>query len=529
MMNRSGAMLMHITSLPGPFGQGTMGPEALKFGEKLVRAGFTYWQILPLGQPAIDSPYMCLSAFAGSSRLIDPRYLVEDGLLSDDELRDFVYHGDAHRADFGFVHNNSRAYLDLAFKRLSAEQRSEMARFEQTQFWLKDYAVFMVIRENFNNEVWWKWPDKALADHQSEAIDAFVAAYPAEVQKQIFIQWLFARQWTRLKGELNLLGLGIYGDMPYYVGRDSVDVWANKELFMLGKDFNPQEIAGVPPDYFSEDGQLWGFPIFNWAKLKEMDYDWWVNRLKHELNRYDLLRIDHFRGLSAYWAVPYGEETARVGVWRKGPGMDLFNVAATRLGPLPIVAEDLGVVDDDLLELLDESGFPRMKVLQFSLDPGIRSKDLPHDYPQNCCAYTGTHDNNTMLGWLWEATEDVREHALEYCAFPEGKDWGAGGVNSPACQTFIRTIWASTALLAVAPAQDFLGYGGDARMNLPSTEIGCWQFRATQAQLDQLDNKKLFRLNALYQRNHKFELLPPQVPANPTTLPISLATAIPTA
>ncbi len=506
-MNRSSAILAHLSSLPGPFGQGTMGPEALEFGEKLVQAGFSYWQILPLGQPAIDSPYMCLSAFAGNSRLIDPRLLVEDGLLTSDEVKDFEYHGDAHRADFGFVHHNSRAFLDLAFKRMTAEQKSEMERFEQYQFWLKDYALFMVIRDHFDNEVWWKWPNKALAGHQAKALETFSNDHATAIEKQIFIQWIFAKQWTRLKGTLNLLGLGIYGDMPYYVGRDSADVWANKELFVLNKNFLPREVAGVPPDYFSEDGQLWGFPIFNWAYLKETDYDWWVNRIKHELNRYDLLRIDHFRGLSAYWAVRYGQTTARVGKWRKGPGIELFNRAAARLGELPIIAEDLGVVDADLLELLDESGFPRMKVLQFSLDPGFRSLDLPHDYPKNCCAYTGTHDNNTMLGWLWESTEDIRTHALDYCAFPEGQDWGKGGANSPACQSFIRTVWASTAVLAVAPLQDFLGYGSDARMNTPSTAANCWQFRVTAQQLNELDPKKLFKLNALYQRNYKFQLL----------------------
>lgn len=506
-MDRTSAMLAHITSLPGPFGHGTMGQEALEFGEQLVASGFTYWQILPLGQPAIDSPYMCLSAFAGNSRLIDPRLLMEDGLLTADELLEFMYRGDELVADFGFVHNNSRAYLDLAFKRLSAEHSADMARFEQQSFWLRDYAIFMVIREKFDHKVWWEWPDKALAGHEPAALEAFVAKYPGEVQKQIFIQWVFARQWTRLKGELNLLGLGIYGDMPYYVGRDSADVWANRELFALDKNFMPLEVAGVPPDYFSEDGQLWGFPVFNWELLKERDYDWWVSRIKHELNRYDLLRIDHFRGLSAYWAVRYGKKTARVGQWRKGPGIDLFKVAASRLGELPIIAEDLGVVDDDLLELLEESGFPRMKVLQFSLDPGIRSTDLPHDYPKNCCAYTGTHDNTTMLGWLWEAQEDVRQHALDYCAFPDGADWGRGGVNSAACQTFIRTVWSSTAIMAVAPLQDFLGFGGDARMNTPSTVDGCWQFRVSESQLKQLDKRKLYKLNALYQRNKKFELL----------------------
>lgn len=509
-MKRSSALLAHISSIPGPFGQGTMGPEAHEFGEFLVDAGFTYWQILPLGQPAIDSPYMCLSAFAGNSRLIDPRLLEEDGLLTAEEVRSFQYTGNEHRADFGFVHNNSRAFLDLAFRRLSAEQNAGMARFEQSQFWLKDYALFMVIREHFNNEVWWNWKDKALAAHDAEALEAFEAEHKTEIQKQIFIQWIFSRQWTKLKGALNLMGLGIYGDMPYYVGRDSADVWAHKEMFALNKNFKPREVAGVPPDYFSEDGQLWGFPVYDWEYLKNNDYSWWIERIKFELNRYDLLRIDHFRGLSAYWCVPYGKKTARIGKWRKGPGMDLFRHASARLGELPIIAEDLGVVDDDLLEFLDESGFPRMKVLQFSLDPGIRSSDLPHDYPRNCCAYTGTHDNNTSLGWLWEATEDVRMHALDYCAFPEGEDWGKGGVNSLACHSFIRTVWASTAILAVAPIQDFLGFGSDARMNLPSTEAGCWQFRVTEDQLRQLDSRKIFKLNALYQRNKKFELLKPE-------------------
>lgn len=503
-MKRSSALLAHISSLPGPFGHGTLGEETLAFGKRLRAAGFTYWQILPLGQPAIDSPYMCLSAYSGNTRMIDPRGLVEDGLLREEELERFTYRGPAHRTDYAFAHLNSRAYLDLAYSRIGRKEKRAISAFAAAQPWVRDYALFMVIRAQFGDAVWWLWPDKALAGHEEAALAAFASKHREAIRRQIFAQWVFERQWRKIKRALNALGLGIFGDMPYYVGHDSADVWANRALFSIAEDFLPVEVSGVPPDYFSADGQLWGTPVYNWKRMAEQGYGWWIERIRQELRRYDLLRIDHFRGLSAYWCVPYGDKTARRGRWRKGPGMALFKALKAELGELPIIAEDLGVVDAALLRLLDRSGFPRMKVLQFSLDPGSASTDLPHDYPRGSCAYTGTHDNNTSLGWLWELDEATRRHALAYCAFPEGADWGKGGPKSPACRAMIRTVWASASVLAVAPLQDYLGFGSDARMNLPSTEINCWVFRVPAKALEGLDWAGMAEQNALYQRDAAF-------------------------
>lgn len=499
-MLRSSAVLMHLTSLPGPFGIGTMGEDARRFAAGMAEAGFTYWQVLPLLEPLQDSPYQSFSAFAGHTALIDPREMVKDGLLEEHELPFFYYHGSPYSTDYAFAKENSRRFLRLAYSRLSDSVKEKIKAFVKHSDWVMDYALFVAIRDYYGNLPWMEWPDEDLRRHDYDALQVFKAEHQDEIDYIIFTQWLFWDQWHELKGYINSLGLQIFGDIAFYVATDSVEVWSHSELFLLDENLQPTVVAGVPPDYFAAEGQLWGNAIYDWQTMEKSGYRWWISRIAASLDLYDLLRIDHFRGFEAYWAVPATSKTAINGEWRKGPGMKLFNRVRETLGAVNIVAEDLGQITEGVRDLLKESGFPGMMVLQFAFQADSDGTTLPHHYHENLCAYTGTHDNNTLLGWLWEAGEAERRRALDYINFPPDKDWSPGGVYSPGCRAFIKYLWSTPAKFACVPIQDLLGFGSDTRMNVPGVEEGQWRFRLTYEAFDQLDIGWIRHINKLYER-----------------------------
>ncbi len=499
-MERSSAVLMHLTSLPGPFGIGTMGEDAKRFANRMAEAGFSYWQVLPLLEPSEDSPYQSFSAFAGYTALIDPREMAKKGLLDHAEIGEFYYHGNAYETDYAFAKLNSKRYLKRAFSKLSTQAKAEIDLFTRTQDWIEDYALFMCIRESFGDTPWLQWPDEALRRRDPDALDVARAKHREQMDYIIFTQWLFWDQWHDLKSYINSLGLEIFGDIAFYVSTDSVEVWSSPEQFLLDEDLNPTVVAGVPPDYFSAEGQLWGNAIFDWTYMEKTGYRWWISRIAASLDLYDLLRLDHFRGFESYWAVPADSDSAIHGSWQKGPGIKLFNRIRETLGSVKLVAEDLGQITDEVRELLEASGLPGMQVQQFAFQESSDGTTLPHHYKKHQCVYTGTHDNDTLLGWIWSASESERRRALDYIGFPAELDWGKGGTQSPVCRAFIKYLWSSVSNFACAPIQDFLGFGSDTRMNRPGIESGQWRFRLTYDALDHLDTDWIRHINKLYER-----------------------------
>ena len=505
MIERSSGVLLHLTSLPGPLGCGRIGSEAVAFAHLAKRCGFSYWQVLPFGPPAAgDSPYQCFSAFAGNPHLIDLRELVDLKLLSPDELQMISSRNDQHASYFASFSQINEQLLRKAFSRLSSKQKDEIhiwSAKERQACWLPDYALFMAIRRHFQNLPWWQWPDDKMRQHNNTSIEQFYKKWPSEVDYYLFEQFYFDRQWQRVKQEINQAGLAIVGDMPIYVAHDSADIWAHHDLFRLNDELMPEAVAGVPPDYFSEDGQLWGNPLYDWSAHEQTGFDWWLNRLDNAFHHYDQVRLDHFRGFVEYWSVPASARSAKEGAWEKGPAEKLFDVVFSTFPNAAIIAEDLGEIDDQVRDFLEKTKLPGMKVMQFGFDQIVGNTHMPCYYPPNCVAYTGTHDNNTLLGWLWESKPGDREQALRYAGIDEsGFDWGRGGVSAPAIRSLIRCLWASAANMVIVPLQDLLGYGSDTRMNRPGLATGQWRFRVTSDALSQIDTDWLSLINHVYQR-----------------------------
>ena len=499
-MTRSSGALLHISSLPGPFGTGCFGAEALAFAELLKKAGFSYWQVLPFSHPGMgDSPYQSYSAYAGNVYFIDPRQLRARNLITDRDLEEAKYDGSVHAVDFPWLRKNREELLRKAYMNIDDLIIAETKKFCQTTLWLDDVAMYETIRKLEEGKPWWEWENSALRMHEPAARDEIRSKYHDEYFFYCFTQYEFYRQWMELKEEINAAGIEVIGDIPIYVSADSADVWANTHLFQVNADHTFSHIAGVPPDYFCEDGQLWGNPLYDWDEHAKEGYTWWIHRLAVNFSLFDKIRIDHFRGFCSYWSVDAIEETARNGQWEKGPGMDLFKKVSEIFPDPPIIAEDLGEIDDKVRDFLAATQFPGMHVLQFGFDPNGDSTNLPHNYEKNSVAYTGTHDNNTLLGWLWDASPEERSFALSYCNYTD-PDWGTGGPQSPSCRALIRQVWQSHADLVIAPVQDLAGYGSDARMNVPGTPVGNWGFRMSQEGIDSIDTKWLSELNILYRR-----------------------------
>lgn len=500
--SRASAVILHITSLPGPFGIGVLGEEAVEFATMLSESKTAYWQILPLYLPIDNSPYNSLSTFAVNTQLIDPRGLVKMGLLNEDEIETFYYSGEEHSVDYAFVKENSEKYLRLAYSRLQEEQRQVLESFVAEKTWIADYAAFRILHE-LHDKAWWEWPKRDRI-YSPERIYELRTEAPEDYEFYCFGQWIFHLQWQNLTKVCHDLGVGILGDIPYYVAADSADTWTSPENFQLKKDLSPRWIAGVPPDYFAVDGQLWGNTVYDWDYLEKHNYDWWLERLSAAFELYDALRLDHFRAFDTYWRIPADAETAREGTWRAGPGMKFFKALKKRFGALPIIAEDLGDLTDDVRQLVIDSEFPGMKVLQFAFASLADNMDQPHHYEKNLCVYTGTHDNDTLLGWIWSCSEEERHYVLDYLGLPEDINWGKGGTDSPFCQAMIRLAWSSVSRLAACPFQDLMGYGTDTRMNVPGIEEGQWIYRASLESFDLFPVDKLKSINELYGRARPF-------------------------
>jgi 4-alpha-glucanotransferase len=471
-LTRSSGVLLHPTSLPGRFGIGDLGPAADEWITWLASTGCRYWQVLPLGPTGYgDSPYQSFSTFAGNPYLVSPELLVDDGLLTPAELEDAPV-SPPGRVDFGRVIPWKLGLLDTAYARLpgaGTELRAEFDAFrEEHSRWLDDYTLFMALKVRRGGGSWADWPDK-LKRRRRRAMRAARKDTAGDVERLAFRQFLFYRQWGRVAALAADAGLRIIGDVPFYVAPDSADVWANPELFLLDGAGDPAVVAGVPPDYFSETGQLWGNPIYDWEAMAGDGYGWWIDRLATLRTLVDLIRIDHFRAFADYWEVPAGSKTAEVGRWVDGPGEPFFAAVETALGELPIIAEDLGELHDVVPELRDRLGLPGMKVLQFAFDGDPGNPFLPEHYPESCVVYTGTHDNETAAGWYAGLEEQVREDVLAIL--------GSDGADVAA--DMITAAWRSRAVLAVTPVQDVLGLDNDSRMNTPGTLGGNWDWRMT--------------------------------------------------
>lgn len=502
---RASGVLMHPTSFPGDYGIGDLGNGAHAFIDFLVSARQQYWQILPLGPTGYgDSPYQCFSAFAGNTNLISPDVLVGDGLLSAADL-DSAPDFPADKVDFGRVISWKDSLLSLAYqnfrKTTSVSLRGSFETFtQQVAGWLEDYALFRAIKKTQGHKMWLEW-DEPLRLRDEGNLGQAREELAEEILAQKFYQFIFFRQWTRLKSYANGKGIKIIGDIPIFISFDSADVWRNPSQFKLNEDGSPKVVAGVPPDYFSNTGQLWGNPIYAWDKMISDGFKWWIDRVKFNLKTVDILRVDHFRGFAASWEVPGGDKTAENGRWVNVPGKELFSTLRFALGNLPILAEDLGVITPDVEELRDGFGFPGMRILQFAFGGDAENLDLPHNYISNCAAYTGTHDNDTTVGWFnsqvgEDSTRDAAEIGQEHDFCLKYLDSDGAEIH----WDLIRAVWASVANTAITPMQDLLGLGNEARMNLPASESGNWHWRCLNGSFSDELAKRLRTLTEIYGR-----------------------------
>ncbi|MBU2611336.1 MAG: 4-alpha-glucanotransferase [Chloroflexi bacterium] len=538
---RASGILLHPTSLPGPYGIGDLGPQAYAWVDFLAASGCKLWQVLPLGPTGYgDSPYQCFSAFAGNPYLISPDFLLRDDLLHPNDLvekTDFP----AGRVDFGALIPWKLNLLERAFLRFSSDPQPVRrdpstllpgltARTGRTSFdifcaenasWLDDYALFMALKEAHGGGSWENWPEP-LRKRDPAALAEARNSLTHHVLRFTFYQFLFFQQWHALKAYANERGVQIIGDIPIFVAYDSADVWAHPELFYLDEDGRPTVVAGVPPDYFSPTGQLWGNPLYRWDVHKATGYTWWLERFRAILKMVDILRLDHFRGFAGYWEVPAGNPTAEIGRWAPGPGLDFLAAVSRALSgeavgvdgcpSMPIIAEDLGLITPDVIAMRDQFGLPGMKILQFGFS-GPDNPFLPHHYPQNCVAYTGTHDNDTARGWYESAPEEERNFALRYLgrerspklALSEIEGSLTLGAQSETAQSnfaweLIRAVWASVAVYSLSPMQDLLNLGTEARMNYPSRLGGNWGWRMGEGAMSEALQVRLRELNYLYGR-----------------------------
>ena len=491
---RESGILMHITSLPGPYGVGTMGKSAYDFVDFLDKAGQSYWQILPLTPTGFgDSPYQSFSSCAGNPYLIDLDTLVEEGLLKAEEPAGVNWGEKTERVDYGALYRERGKLLRLAYDRFTPDENYQAFCQENAQ-WLEDYGLFMALKEANGGKPWLQW-DEPLRLRDEAALAQARKTYAGEISYHSFVQYLFDRQWKALRSYANGKGIRIIGDVPIYVPLDSADVWVNYKLFQLDETRHPTVVAGCPPDGFTEDGQLWGNPIYDWQAMADTGFDWWVKRLGAAAKMYDVVRFDHFRGFESYWAVPAGDKTARNGSWVKGPGIAFIHAVKAALPELEFIAEDLGFVTPEVRQLQVDSGYPGMKVLEFAFDSREESDYLPHLYPVDSVCYTGTHDNVTLKQWFDEATRQDKSYAKAYLGLnrQEGYVWG-----------MIRGGMGSVSRLFIAQMQDYLELGGEARMNFPGTLSSAnWTWRAQEGFDSDKLAKKIRKVTGLYGRLKK--------------------------
>jgi len=491
---RSSGILLHPTSLPSPDGIGDLGPDAYEWVRNLSKMGCGLWQILPLGPTGFgDSPYQCFSAFAGNPYLISPILLVEYGLLS---LRDLSSRPNflPDKIKYGDVIQWKTKLLNIAYDNLLDESNKNLfqeldAFSSQEEYWLKDYSIFMAIKESQGGKAWSEWPS-ALNGKKKKAIIEFSKNYSDQIYKYIFRQFLFHKQWQALHTYARENGVQIIGDIPIFIAFDSADAWANSELFQFDKNLQPAFVAGVPPDYFAPTGQLWGNPLYQWDYHKKTGYAWWIQRIKATLNQVDIIRLDHFRGFVDYWEIPANMPTAETGIWKPGPGKPFFDAIKNQIGELPIIAEDLGQINPAVFQLRDDLDIPGMKILQFGFSNNAADPFLPHNYPKNCIAYIGTHDNDTCLGWFENASEKEKDYCRKYLA--------SSGENITWDLT--RLLWSSVARVTITTMQDILNKGSEARMNYPGHPAGNWTWRFKSDDLTDEIIRAMRELNTIYGR-----------------------------
>lgn len=502
---RCSGILLHPTSLPGPHGIGDLGETAYRFLDFMEKSRQQLWQVLPLGPTGYgDSPYQCFSAFAGNPLLINLDRLVEKGFLQPDDLSVDRPHFDDSRVDYGVVINYKTGRLQLAYRNFKNHVSAAFKAFCETHAeWLDDFALFMAIKIHQGGGSWVNWP-KALVRREAEALAAMHEKLADSVNYQKFLQWCFFEQWEALKQAANEKGILIVGDVPIFVAHDSADAWANPDLFYLDEDGHPTVVAGVPPDYFSATGQRWGNPLYRWDVMKQNGYHWWIQRFRSMLTMVDIIRIDHFRGFEAYWEIPAEEETAIKGEWIPGPRADFFIKIREALGgELPLIAEDLGVITKGVTALRKQFDLPGMRIVQFAFGDDSTNPFLPHNYDSNTVVYTGTHDNETTMGWFrrtdttgtTDAPEVVireRDYARAYAKILD---------DNEAHWDFIRLAWMSVADIAITPMQDLLGLGNEARMNFPSSDRGNWQWRLREQQISPEITRRLAELTVVYGRD----------------------------
>ncbi len=492
-MDRAAGILLSVSSLPSPYGIGTLGQAAYDFVDFLAAAGQKYWQMLPVGPISYgDSPYSSFSAFAGNPYYIDLDLLVADGLLTEAEAAAPNWGDDPRQVDYGAVYESRFTLLERAFDRGWDRDRTEVARFlTKNRDWLPDYALFMALKRHFGMMAWTQWPDPDVRLRKRDAVARWAEALDRDVRFFTYLQYLFQKQWDALKAYAAQKGVQTIGDLPIYVALDSADVWANPTKFLLDQDNVPTVVSGVPPDAFTADGQLWGNPIYDWKKMAADGFHWWEARMRGTLERFDVARLDHFRGLESYWAVPYGDLTAATGRWEPGPGAAFVQMLHDKFPGSFIIAEDLGFTTPEVRALLEMSGFPGMKVLEFAFDHREPSDNLPHFHPVNAVCYTGTHDNSTLRGWIADADPKDLAVARAYLGLneAEGLDWG-----------ILRGGMGSVARLFVAQMQDYLGLDDAARMNRPGTPDGNWRWRMLPGEASPTLAERIRKLTALFGR-----------------------------
>ena len=491
-LKRGAGLLLPISSLPSPYGIGTLGKEAYKFVDYLVEAGQKYWQVLPVGPTSYgDSPYQSFSAFAGNPYFIDLDYLVEEGLITKAQIKKFPWGDNAEYIDYATVYGSRFQILRMAFNNSTYAETKEYAQFEKdNEYWLDDYSLYMAVKFKFDNQEWSKW-DYDIKARQPEAIDRYKEELKDDIAFWKFCQFKFFEQWNKLRVYANESGIEIIGDIPIYVAMDSADVWAHKDLFELDEDFEQINVAGVPPDAFSEDGQLWGNPLYNWNRMEECDYEWWKQRMASNSKIYDYIRIDHFIGVVNYYSIEAGCENAKEGVWRQGPGKKLTDAIDSAIGDAKIIAEDLGIVSPAVRELLAETGYPGMNIIEFAFDGGPTNSHLPHNYKPNSLVYGGTHDNETVVGYFSSRSAADLKYAYKYLGVTKKSEIPAA---------VLRAAYASVAAIAIFQVQDILELGNEARMNTPSTVGDNWKWRMLKGSLTKKKAKELKELAEFYAR-----------------------------
>ncbi len=492
-MRRSG-MLLPIASLPSKYGIGSFSKEAYDFIDILEESGQSLWQILPIGPTGYgDSPYQSFSTFAGNPYFIDLDELVEEGLLSEEECNSYDWGSNNEYIDYEKIYLSRFKILRKAYERSNISKNKIFKEYcEINKWWLHDYALYMSIKDSFGSKSWIEWDDD-IRSRKEEAISKYEEKLKDDIIFYKYQQYLFTKQWSKLKAYANKKGISIIGDIPIYVALDSSDTWANPELFQLDKDCMPTAVAGCPPDSFSKTGQLWGNPLYYWEYHKHTDYEWWIKRIEYSFKLYDIVRIDHFRGFDEYYSIPYGEKTAINGAWKKGPGLDLFKYIKEKLGDVEIIAEDLGFLTESVKQLLKDTGYPGMKIIQFAFDSREESDYLPHNYDKNCIVYTGTHDNSTIKGWYEEISLQDKRMCVNYMNNKYTREniihWD-----------FICLAMRSVANTCIIPVQDYLGLGNEARINVPSTLGDNWKWRMKSDSFSKNLIKKIKMLTKLYGR-----------------------------